>query len=551
MGRYRHAPLPLSIEGEALLREIDIRFRRVSATVAGIDDIASLRDFMDHFNGSFMETFDALCTSDGATVTASLEQSGGGDLTMRFSDGLEVLDCTPAQTIALTPGSDVAPQPNYLFIPLSTKVLTKSTSFWPADAEHIKVAYILAPSAAFVQSHGCYVNQNWNDHAEGTDGQGHMLHMTARIRTGGALYFSGLDPNGATSYITASAGVTELKITAGLVAQLHLHTTPAVDTSVSSSVMVKNWSGDAYHEIHDLFDITADSTGTAIGANKYFNLVVWGAANKSGEFEPTMINLPAGSYNTLAGALQDTSGYDDFKIPREFSIDSSTGYLICRLTIQMGGTWNWESTTDLRGQTPQTAAGGAAAGAVVSSFPDNQFFVYDESDVTKKVALECSGIATATTRTLTVPDNSGTIALTSDTPSLALSALTDVTITGIASGELLKWDGAAWINQTLAELNLGDITAAVVVTGGWRFNNDIIIGASATLDLKIHEPTGGEWTIEALSTNKLVLKAQSGSKLEIDDGSTLNAMVAGFHASTSAPVAEDYPDGTIWCVYTA
>ena len=33
----------------------------------------------------------------------------------------------------------------------------------------------------------------------------------------------------------------------------------------------------------------------------------------------------------------------------------------------------------------------------------------------------------------------------------AVSDIGDVTISGIASGELLKWNGSAWINQTLAE----------------------------------------------------------------------------------------------------
>ncbi len=35
-----------------------------------------------------------------------------------------------------------------------------------------------------------------------------------------------------------------------------------------------------------------------------------------------------------------------------------------------------------------------------------------------------------------------------------LGDLSDVTITAISSGEVLKWDGAAWINQTLAETGI-------------------------------------------------------------------------------------------------
>lgn len=48
-----------------------------------------------------------------------------------------------------------------------------------------------------------------------------------------------------------------------------------------------------------------------------------------------------------------------------------------------------------------------------SDFSDASFFVSDNSDATKKLAFQLSGVTTATTRTLTVPDASGTIMLTS------------------------------------------------------------------------------------------------------------------------------------------
>ena len=49
-----------------------------------------------------------------------------------------------------------------------------------------------------------------------------------------------------------------------------------------------------------------------------------------------------------------------------------------------------------------------SAGAV-NEFADNVFRVKDNSDATKKLAFECSGISGSTTRTLTVPDSNGTI----------------------------------------------------------------------------------------------------------------------------------------------
>ena len=56
----------------------------------------------------------------------------------------------------------------------------------------------------------------------------------------------------------------------------------------------------------------------------------------------------------------------------------------------------------------------SSGGGGGSTFADNVFEIYDNTDNTKKLAFEASGITTGTTRTLTIPNASGTIALTSD-----------------------------------------------------------------------------------------------------------------------------------------
>jgi hypothetical protein len=61
-------------------------------------------------------------------------------------------------------------------------------------------------------------------------------------------------------------------------------------------------------------------------------------------------------------------------------------------------------------------AGGAetevgAGGGGGTTFADDVFRIQDNSDATKQIAFEASGITTGTTRTLTVPDNSGTLAV--------------------------------------------------------------------------------------------------------------------------------------------
>jgi hypothetical protein len=54
------------------------------------------------------------------------------------------------------------------------------------------------------------------------------------------------------------------------------------------------------------------------------------------------------------------------------------------------------------------------AGILPDVFSDANFLLYDNGDSTKNLAFQLSGITTGQTRTLTVPDANGTIALTSD-----------------------------------------------------------------------------------------------------------------------------------------
>ncbi len=401
--------------------------------------VAANRDF---FNGTFLESFDALVTSDGATVTMSIEQSGGGDLIMRFSDGRTTLDCTPAATIALTAGSDASPTGNFIYIPQGTKALTKSTSDWPS-AEHIKIAYFLVPSAGFVQTNGVYVNHNTNDHAQGADNQGHLSHITDRLRSQHAIYKSGVALT-----ITVGGGATvDAAVTAGVVYQMHQHATPALNTATGDAVLVVNQNGAAYDDVTDLETLTNDSAGVAV--KKYFNWVIWGVGNKGGEYSSLMLNLPTGSYNQQASAESDVSGYDVLTIPSAFSIDSQTGFLIARVTMSLiGGTWAHVSTVDLRGATPQTVVGGV--GGVDTEFADNAFKLFDEGDNTKILDFQLSGITTGNTRTITAADANIDLAPGSGSFAAASHAHegTAILSTGPATdGHVLTADGAgaaAW-----------------------------------------------------------------------------------------------------------
>lgn len=313
------------------------------------------------FYGTFLESFDALVTESGGTITCTVTNAAGGSvLHARFSDGL--YEYTPG-TIALTAGTDDSPQGNYVYLLQSNKTLTKDLSGWP-DAEHVKIGYFLVPSATFVGNNGCYINQNWNDHQFDSNNMGHVAHLAekGRMAQGGANYFSGLNGAGTSDYLTLSGTTVDFKMAAGVVYQMHRQTISAVDTSAGDVILVPNWNGDPYHDITNLYDIVADSTGTTIGTNKWFNLTVWAVGNKGGEYCPVMINLPSGFYTTQTDAENDVDGYDNYNVPREYSLDSSTGFLVCRITVQKTGSgWSYGSTVDLRGTKNSVASGGGLA----------------------------------------------------------------------------------------------------------------------------------------------------------------------------------------------
>lgn len=331
-----------------------------------------LDDMIPFFNGSFVESFDALVTSDGATVTMSIEKVGGGDLTENFSSGQTTFDCTPAATFVLTPGTDAVPQNNYVYILQSAPgVLVKSTTGWPS-AEHNKIAFFSVPSASLVNTGApgnnfVWVNQNWNDNAaETATAQGHMSDMAERLRRLPASWFSGCQ-----GVATQDGNDLWVSIATGVVYQLHPHTFSAEDSDTAGAgdpIGVVNDPDANYAIINSLNEITKHSDGDLIGNNKYVKFVLWAVANKSGEVSPMMLNLPSEHYNTANDARIDVEGYANFTMPAAFSRESSTGFLVAAFVCKHTATaMELQETIDLRGQIPATAVGSGTGGGDVSA----------------------------------------------------------------------------------------------------------------------------------------------------------------------------------------
>lgn len=359
--------------------------------------------------GSMVETQSITITESAGTVSLNLEQAGGGDLTLLFSDGLTSFDSTPTATIALTTGSDTSPQINYVYIDHSTPtVMSVSTSSFPAT-EHVPIAKAIVQSASGVSSDGVYELQSWTDHVSLEGDNGHISHLNAWIRSHHATWIDGalLTPT-----VTSNGGSLDnlnIATASGNIRQLHAHSFPSLDTGVTDNVFVINEFTVPYSKYGDLNLIIQDAVGTTLrGNNDRYNLVIWGSVSENDSDSKLYVNLPTGKYTGGAAsqdtvAIDDTDQTSDFTIPSDFT---GTGFLIARLTVKYtttaSGTLEILNTEDLRGQIPAKIAGGV--GTQNTDFPDNVFRISDDSDVTKKIAFDASGIATSNVRTITMPD---------------------------------------------------------------------------------------------------------------------------------------------------
>ena len=341
-----------------------------SEGVLFVDINSSARDTFDNFwNGVIRESFDfRTSVTDGTVIGALSPSNGHPDLTLIFSDGFSIFDTSPDATIALTPGSDNVPQTNYVYIPKTTKALTVSPTEFPTDAEHIKIAVLALQSAATTDTNGALRNQNINDHLAGTtDLQGHLSHIGAKLRKFDAQWDSGTA--GSLTIVGASTpDDVYVDVAAGVVFQMHPQTFPAQDMSTGSDMHIVNDPVSPYKVVSNLNTITDDSDGDTIN-NKWFSIVVWGVANKTGETSHLMCNLPNGSYNTEADAVADANGYSNYTIPVQFK---GVGFLVARFTIKKAtNVWTYNSGVgyqDLRGFIPNTTAGSGAGSGGITEF---------------------------------------------------------------------------------------------------------------------------------------------------------------------------------------
>jgi hypothetical protein len=171
-------------------------------------------------------------------------------------------------------------------------------------------------------------------------------------------------------------------------------------------------------------------SGSADGANSIKlasgNLVFEGSS--ANDFETTLtatnptadrtITFPdAAGTVALLGSLSVAagSGLSYNSGTGQFGTSSIPNAQLANSTINLG------STSIALGSSATTIAGLSSLTSSSLITNDNGFRVRDNSDNTKQLAFECSGISGSTTRTMTVPDSNGTISTESFATAIAVA----------------------------------------------------------------------------------------------------------------------------------
>lgn len=391
------------------------------------------------FNGATVTNLQGNITSDGITVTASVEALGGGDIKYKTSTGFVILDCTPAQTVVLTHGTDTNPNKNYIYIDVSTGLMTHNITGFPAT-EYVPLATSIVPSAAHVQTDGTYATHKWSDHVFTEGDNGHLTHLNEWLRNQHATWIDGVAP----SFTGSGTTTVEMSLASGNMFQLHKHATEAIASP--ASIHVYNDFASPYKMITNLVDIDSDSAGNLFG-NGYFALVVWYAYSELTGDSKIMINLPSDAYSSEADARQDSGKHTNFSIDTDFK---GTAILLHRLICRNTGSLTIfdGAGDDLRGTLPNTASGSSTS--VGSTFLDSTFRIENTTDTTKQIAVDASAITTATTRTITMPDRDVSLDTYTQTE-IDASELLRVPKTGVQDTD--NWLGEAYVDPDAVGAN--------------------------------------------------------------------------------------------------
>jgi len=377
------------------------------------------------------------------TVTVSVTVDGGGDLVYYYDKTPWVLDTDPTAatvTLDLTGATPTRPVLNYVYVIPSTtpgvldlKASQVRPNANPGEESGVIMFKVGTYDAATAfddtnpesETNAKALAQRYTELVDGPNERSRISHIGERIRTFAATWESGTQltgTNGTTSTTPFSGTAATLDFTVGSGASWQMHLQSTVATTLDGGGTGDLWY--IYRSDTGAFvpvDTIADLTGVTMGdgtstfdAGDYagFEIVVLGTSGDDGgsTVSQKTIIIPSYSvYSSLSDSINDVNNYAITSIPNLFVPASfRVGRLVLSRSGGAGTTWTVQEIQDRRGQLLSAASGG---GGVVTSgtvFSDATLRINNATDNTKQIALSAAAITTATTRTYTAPNDSGT-----------------------------------------------------------------------------------------------------------------------------------------------
>lgn len=275
------------------------------------------------FDGSIVERHDYTIEVEGANVFLDMEKVGGGDVPVQLIGSTHLVDCATGAgvdgkaRVQLTTGTDTAPVDNYPYISLVGDVATLQNATSVPEGVLARVGAVSLWSATKTDTDKPLKNRR-NTSAVSHGGIGRMEHINARLGALGSAWVRGGGMSHDVVITTVGGALDSIDITvqAGKAWQILKQDFPLMQLSVDGAYVISSTGGALarYDKITDANQSLQTVDGTAIGANRRFNFILYAFINKTVSECKFGWGLPTDTYATDDSAYKDVSFFSPLQV---------------------------------------------------------------------------------------------------------------------------------------------------------------------------------------------------------------------------------------------